>query len=100
MNFVILPYLVEIHSCSTDQLGKNNANLNSVGDAIFPHNPSTAKILYTAAMNHHNLALCHVKLGEYKEAVDACILSTLYVFCHLGHTLNWKSLWPALKIIA
>ncbi|SIO73338.1 clathrin, heavy polypeptide [Babesia microti strain RI] len=67
----------DIDSLKSFIQGKNNANLNSVGDAIFPHNPSTAKILYTAAMNHHNLALCHVKLGEYKEAVDACILSTL-----------------------
>lgn len=52
--------------------GPNVANIQSIGDRLFAEglfNP--AKILFTNINNNSKLALCHINLEEYRDAVAA-----------------------------
>lgn len=52
--------------------GPNVANIQNIGDRCFSEGLyQAAKILYTSINNNSKLALCHIHLEEYREAVDA-----------------------------
>lgn len=52
--------------------GPNVANIQSIGDRCFSEGLyQAAKLLYTSINNNSKLALCHIHLEEYREAVDA-----------------------------
>eukprot|EP00922_Rhytidocystis_sp_ex-Travisia-forbesii_P044502 GHVS01066380.1.p1 GENE.GHVS01066380.1~~GHVS01066380.1.p1 ORF type:complete len:1807 (-),score=256.84 GHVS01066380.1:448-5775(-) len=53
-------------------MGANTANVQVVGDRLFDEqNYNAAKILYTSIPNNSKLASCHVRLGEFTEAIEA-----------------------------
>merc|ERR1719253_2342253 len=52
--------------------GPNVANIQSIGDRCFTEELyNAAKILFTSINNNSKLALCHINLDEYREAVAA-----------------------------
>lgn len=52
--------------------GPNVANIQSIGDRCFSEGLyQAAKLLFTSINNNSKLALCHIHLEEYREAVDA-----------------------------
>ena len=52
--------------------GPNVANIQSIGDRCFSEGLyQAAKILFISINNNSKLALCHIHLEEYREAVDA-----------------------------
>jgi len=52
--------------------GPNVANIQNIGDRCFSEGLyQAAKLLYTSINNNSKLALCHIHLEEYREAVDA-----------------------------
>lgn len=52
--------------------GSNTANVGAVGDRLFEDGSyEAAKVLYAALPNYPKLAACHLRLNEFKEAVDA-----------------------------
>ena len=52
--------------------GPNVANIQSIGDRCFSEALyNAAKILFTNINNNSKLALCHIHLAEYREAVAA-----------------------------
>lgn len=52
--------------------GSNTANVQAVADRLADAGHYTAaKALYTSIPNHSKLATCHLKLGEYAQAVDS-----------------------------
>ncbi len=52
--------------------GPNVANIQNIGDRCFSEGLyHAAKILYININNNSKLALCHIHLGEYREAVEA-----------------------------
>lgn len=52
--------------------GPNVANIQSIGDRCFSESLyHAAKILYININNNSKLALCHIHLQEYREAVEA-----------------------------
>ena len=52
--------------------GPNVANIQSIGDRCFSEGLyQAAKILFISINNNSKLALCHIHLGEYREAVEA-----------------------------
>jgi clathrin heavy chain len=52
--------------------GPNVANIQSIGDRCFSEQLyHAAKILFISINNNSKLALCHIHLHEYREAVDA-----------------------------
>jgi len=52
--------------------GPNVANIQSIGDRCFTEELyNSAKILFTNINNNSKLALCHINLTEYREAVAA-----------------------------
>jgi clathrin heavy chain len=52
--------------------GPNVANIQSIGDRCFGEGLYTAaKVLFTNINNNSKLALCHIHLEEYREAVAA-----------------------------
>lgn len=52
--------------------GPNVANIQSIGDRCFSEGLyQAAKILFTSINNNSKLALCHIHLEEYREAVAA-----------------------------
>jgi clathrin heavy chain len=52
--------------------GPNVANIQSIGDRCFAEGLyQAAKILFISINNNSKLALCHIHLEEYREAVDA-----------------------------
>eukprot|EP00922_Rhytidocystis_sp_ex-Travisia-forbesii_P070816 GHVS01105726.1.p1 GENE.GHVS01105726.1~~GHVS01105726.1.p1 ORF type:complete len:1773 (+),score=396.02 GHVS01105726.1:341-5659(+) len=53
-------------------MGANTANVQAVGDRLFDeHNYSAAKLLYTSIPNNSKLSSCHVRLGEFSQAIEA-----------------------------
>ncbi|GKY91971.1 hypothetical protein MPSEU_000168700 [Mayamaea pseudoterrestris] len=52
--------------------GPNVANIQSIGDRCFSEGLyRAAKLLFISINNNSKLALCHIHLEEYREAVDA-----------------------------
>ena len=52
--------------------GPNVANIQAIGDRCFSEGLyQAAKILFISINNNSKLALCHINLEEYREAVDA-----------------------------
>lgn len=52
--------------------GPNVANIQSIGDRCFSETLyQAAKILFVSINNNSKLALCHIHLDEYREAVQA-----------------------------
>jgi clathrin heavy chain len=52
--------------------GPNVANIQAIGDRCFDEGLYVAaKIIYTSINNNSKLALCHIHLEEYREAVNA-----------------------------
>lgn len=52
--------------------GPNVSNIQSIGDRCFSEGLyQAAKILFISINNNSKLALCHIHLEEYREAVDA-----------------------------
>jgi len=52
--------------------GPNVANIQTIGDRCFSEGLyQAAKILFTSINNNSKLALCHINLEEYREAVAA-----------------------------
>ena len=52
--------------------GPNVANIQSIGDRCFSEGLyQAAKLLFISINNNSKLALCHIHLEEYREAVDA-----------------------------
>jgi clathrin heavy chain len=52
--------------------GPNVSNIQSIGDRCFSEGLyQAAKILYASINNNSKLALCHIHLEEYREAVEA-----------------------------
>lgn len=52
--------------------GPNVANIQTIGDRCFSEGLyQAAKILFVSINNNSKLALCHIHLEEYREAVDA-----------------------------
>jgi clathrin heavy chain len=52
--------------------GPNVANIQAIGDRCFDEGLYVAaKIIYTSINNNSKLALCHIHLEEYREAVSA-----------------------------
>jgi clathrin heavy chain len=52
--------------------GPNVSNIQSIGDRCFSEGLyQAAKILYSSINNNSKLALCHIHLEEYREAVEA-----------------------------
>jgi clathrin heavy chain len=52
--------------------GPNVSNIQSIGDRCFSEGLyQAAKILFININNNSKLALCHIHLGEYREAVEA-----------------------------
>ena len=52
--------------------GPNVANIQTVGDRLFSESLfNAAKILFKSINNNSKLALCHIHLEEYREAVTA-----------------------------
>ena len=54
--------------------GPNVANIQNIGDRCFSEGLyQAAKILYININNNSKLALCHIHLEEYREAVSAAL---------------------------
>jgi len=52
--------------------GPNVANMQNIGDRCFEeHLYNAAKVIFTSINNNSKLALCHIHLEEYREAVAA-----------------------------
>lgn len=57
--------------------GSNTANVQLVADRLAEASQYTAaKVLYASVPNYSKLATCHLKLGEYAQAVDVAKRAT------------------------
>ena len=71
---LIYAYAKTINLTEMEQFvnGPNVANIQSIGDRCFSEGLyQAAKILFISINNNSKLALCHIHLEEYREAVEA-----------------------------
>ena len=71
--------------------GPNCANIQHIGDRCFSEGQyEAAKVLFVSINNNAKLALCHVHLSEYREAVSAA--------GRANAVATWKSVcWACIK---